>query len=109
MHHAASANNGNVGKINALLEAGAALEATAEGDSTPLHWAASAGRLDAIKALVAAGASLDARGLEQRGGPGIRTAEKMAEQRGEMAAAKLLRKLRKKRSKASRNKQELRL
>ena len=57
---------GHVDAIEALVGAGAALEAIDKTQRTPLHLAAEDGRAAAVKALVAAGAALTARDEDGR-------------------------------------------
>ena len=57
---------GHVDAIEALVSAGAALEAIDKTQRTPLHLAAEHGRAAAVKALVAAGAALTARDEDGR-------------------------------------------
>ena len=57
---------GHVDAIEALVGAGAALEAIDKTQRTPLHLAAEHGRAAAVKALVAAGAALTARDEDGR-------------------------------------------
>ena len=59
LHKAAS--KGKAATVNALLAAGANIEARDGWDETPLHGAASEGNTDTLNALLAAGAKIEAR------------------------------------------------
>ena len=56
-----AAISGNAAAIEALLGAGAQVDARAEDGVTPLHWAAQNGDAAAVEALLDAGAEVDAR------------------------------------------------
>lgn len=57
---------GHIQALEALVGAGAALEATDKKQRTPLHLAAEHGRVAALEALIAAGATLTARDEDGR-------------------------------------------
>lgn len=59
-----AAERGRVDQIEALIAAGADVEATSEGGSTALHAAALAGLLEPIELLIAAGADVNAPNAE---------------------------------------------
>ena len=56
-----SALEDNTDLVNALIAAGAKIEARDERGSTPLHWAAMHGKTSTVNALIAAGAKIEPR------------------------------------------------